>query len=202
MDERQLIAAMLEGDERAFDLFADTYIPAIYRFAFFRLDQNRELTCDIVQSTVCKAIAKLSSFRAESSFMTWLCACCRTEIAMHFRKQSRRPREVELTEAVVSPGELERQPPVPEPERALLSREKHLLVHMVLDLLSPRYRKVLTWKYLNDLSVREIADRLEVSAKAAESVLTRARRSFQKEHERLLASKVLDDAGMKGSSAS
>ena len=89
MNDRQLVEGMLQGDEAAFELFSESFIPALYRFAFFRLDQNRDLTCDIVQSTLSKAIAKLDSFRGEAAFMTWLCACCRTEIAMHFRKEGR-----------------------------------------------------------------------------------------------------------------
>ncbi len=194
MEESQLIDGMLAGDERAFDLFSDRFIPALYRFAFFRLNQDRELTCDIVQSTVCKAIAKLSSFRGEAALMTWLCACCRSEIAMHFRKQSRRPYEVELNDESFAALPLERYTTQAEPEGTLLSKEKHLHVHMVLDLVSPRYRQVLAWKYLEDLPVKEIATRLAIGPKAAESLLTRARRSFRVKFDHLLESRSGDDS--------
>ena len=80
MDDRQLVQGMLAGDERAFERFSDHYIPALYRFALFRLKHDRELTNDIVQNTICKAIAKLSSFRGEAALMTWLCACCRWSV--------------------------------------------------------------------------------------------------------------------------
>lgn len=188
MDDRQLVQGMIDGDEDAFEVFADTFIPALYRFAFFRLDRNRELTCDIVQSTVCKAIAKLSSFRGEAALMTWLCACCRTEIAMHFRKEGRRGREVELTErSLTELAPTQRQAPRGA-DGALLQGERRLHVHIVLDLLKPHYRRVLAWKYFEELSVKEIAQRLDVGPKAAESLLTRARRSFREAHERLLSS--------------
>ncbi len=193
MDDRQLVEGMLGGDERAFDLFSERFIPALYRFAFFRLNQDRELTSDIVQSTVCKAIAKLSSFRGEAAFMTWLCACCRTEIAMHFRKENRRPRLVELNDETVTAARPEERRRPPEPEGALLDKEKSLLVHMALDLLSARYRKVLAWKYLEGLPVKEIAARLEVGPKAAESLLTRARESFRASYRRLHDSRVTGD---------
>ena len=199
MDDRELVEGLLRGDEGAFDLFSERFIPALYRFAFFRLDRNRELTADIVQSTVCKAIAKLSTFRGESAFMTWLCACCRTEIAMHFRKESRRPRSVELTEesaaVAVSVGREGLLPPGP--ESGLLRKERGLVVHMALDLLSARYRRALSWKYLEGLPVNEIAKRLAVSPKAAESVLTRAREAFRGTYRRLLESGVADRGGTK-----
>lgn len=189
MDDRQLVEGMLRGDEEAFGVFSERFIPALYRFAFFRLDQDRELTCDIVQSTVCKAIAKLASFRGEAAFMTWLCACCRTEIAMHFRKEGRRPHAVELTDESIAAVAKER-PHAPEPEGAALERERSLLVHMALDLLSFRHRQALAWKYLEELPVKEIAVRLKIGPKAAESLLTRARQSFRATYERLLRSGV------------
>ncbi len=187
MDDRQLVDAMLRKDEEAFDLFSEHFIPALYRFAFFRLNQDRELTRDIVQSTACKAISKLDSFRGESALMTWLCACCRTEIAMYFRKESRRPHAVELNEQTVGAATSRESP---EPEGELLHKEKGLLVHMALDLLPARYRQALAWKYLEDLPVKEIAVRLDLGPKAAESLLTRARHSFRARYKRLLQSGV------------
>jgi RNA polymerase sigma-70 factor (ECF subfamily) len=66
-----------------------------------------------------------------------------------------------------------------DPERRLLRNEVARLVHVTVDSLPPRYRTVLTWKYVDGLPVQEIADRLELSSKAAESLLTRARQSFR-----------------------
>ena len=41
------------------------------------------------------------------------------------------------------------------------------------------------WKYLDDLPVKEIAERIELKTKAAESLLTRARNSFREIYARL-----------------
>jgi RNA polymerase sigma-70 factor (ECF subfamily) len=45
--------------------------------------------------------------------------------------------------------------------------------------LPQRYGDVLEWKYIDGLEVAEIARRLEVGPKAAESVLGRARAAFR-----------------------
>ncbi len=186
-EDRALVRRLIAGDERAFDVFSDTYIPALYRFALYRLDGDADLAQEIVQATLCRAIAKLASFRGEAALMTWLCACCRTEIAAHFRRRSRMGREVELEAdcTVLNGGWNSRD--LEGPEQDLLSKEAAQLVHIALDLLPARYGQALEWKYLEDLSVKEIAGRLNLSPKAAESLLTRARQSFRERYERLAA---------------
>jgi len=49
----------------------------------------------------------------------------------------------------------------------------------LLDRLPPRYAAALEWKYIDGLPVNEIAARLELTSKAAESMLTRAREAFR-----------------------
>ena len=78
--ERELVERLRAGDEDAFEAFSEHYIAGLYRFALRRLDNDRELTREIVQSTVCKVIEKLDGYRGEAPLFTWLCACCRNEI--------------------------------------------------------------------------------------------------------------------------
>jgi RNA polymerase sigma factor (sigma-70 family) len=52
-------------------------------------------------------------------------------------------------------------------------------VRLAMDSLPDQYRLGLEWKYLDKLSVREIAARWEMTEKAAESILFRARREFR-----------------------
>ena len=186
--ERALVRLMIAGDERAFEEFSDTYLPALFRFALNRLGGDRELTREMVQSTVCKAIAKLASFRGEAALMTWLCACCRTEIATHYRGEMRAPRQVELVdELVVYETTLSQAHPFG-PEETFERKEDAELVHLALDQLPSHYGKALEWKYLDNLSVKEIAKRLSLGPKAAESLLTRARQSFRDRYGSLVVS--------------
>lgn len=170
-DERALVRRMLAGDQGAFEVFSDSYIPVVYRFAHRSL-RDPELTREVVQATVCKAIAKLGTFRGESGLVTWLCACCRNEIAAHFRRQGRAVPEVALEGHEIAAG-------APGPEQALLHKERAERVHAALDALPPHYGRALEWKYLDKLPVDEIAARLNVRPKAAESLLTRARQAFR-----------------------
>ncbi len=171
--EKELVKRMIAGDESAFEEFAESYIPAIYRFASNRLRGDRELTQEVVQSTVCKVIAKMGSFRGEAALTTWLCACCRNEIAAHFRRRPRHAGEVdfETAEAAGAAGSDlgDLNSGLSEgPEAAVLRREGQEFVHQALDELPQRYGLALEWRYVDNLGVNEIADRLNLGYKAAE----------------------------------
>lgn len=182
-EERGLVDRMRAGDEGAFDAFAERYLPGLYRFARKRLDGDRELTRDVVQSTVCKVIENLDGYRGEAPLFTWLCACCRNEIAAHFRRLGRRPREVELIEpdgGLADPG-------AGGARERLLRLETGELVHTALDRMPESYARAVEWRYLEGIAVGEIADRLGATYKAAESLLSRARAAFREAYEHLTA---------------
>jgi DNA-directed RNA polymerase specialized sigma24 family protein len=66
-----------------------------------------------------------------------------------------------------------------DPEATLRRREVSWLVHATLDHLPAHYGMALEWKYMQELPVDEIAARLGIGYKAAESLLTRAREAFR-----------------------
>jgi RNA polymerase sigma-70 factor (ECF subfamily) len=169
---------MLAGDESAFTDLVERHSSALYRFSLARLHGDRELARETVQSAMTKALAGLETYRGESSLLTWLCACCRNEILMHLRRLRTAPLQVELDDAaqpaIGSPMRRE-----PDPETRLLRSESARRVHMTLDLLPSRYAQALEWKYVDQLPVLEIAQRLGVGPKAAESLLVRARNAFR-----------------------
>ncbi len=175
----QLVRRMLRGDEDAFTSFFNRYFPALFRFAMSRLSHDSDLAEDVVQATLIQATRKLATFRGESSLFTWLCTFCRHEMSANYRR--RRKHEVVSDDADaldVALSQLEAPTddrPDSELSRAALRGE----VLATLQRLPDHYGRALTWKYLEDVPVREIADRLDIGPKAAESLLTRARGAFR-----------------------
>jgi len=172
---------MLGGDESAFEEFFDTAYPILYRFSLVRLDFDRDAAADVAQAAICKAIGKLRTFRGEAALLTWLCTFCRHELyAFHRRNPGRF--EVELAEddpEIRAALESLRASTVEDLETRLDHHKAASIVQRVLDHLPPRYADVLEWKYVDELPVQEIAVRLGLGLKAAESLLTRARRAFR-----------------------
>jgi RNA polymerase sigma-70 factor (ECF subfamily) len=137
---------------------------------------------EVAQATLCQAITKLHTYRGEAALFTWLCTFCRHEISAYFKRTNRQPETTDFAEdspevraALESLWVLGGE----HPETSLRRQEIARLVHVVLDHLPGRYGDALEWKYLEGISVKEIAIRLGLSPKAAESVLTRARQAFR-----------------------
>lgn len=175
-EERELVRKIIMGDARAFEEFAEHYIPYLQRFARKRVTNVADEARDIVQSTICKAIEKLGTWRGESPLLVWLYACCRNEIASRYRGgRNRHEVGADFSDenlVVFASG-------ADGPDVDLLRGEEEKLVHSALGLLPPRYASVLEWKYIEELPVASIAERLGLSVKGAESTLTRARDAFR-----------------------
>ena len=95
-DERELVAAMRAGHERALTTFFETYFPRVYRFALPRMNRNADATKDVVQATLVKAMRAVGDWRGEAALFTWLCQICRRQIADHVRSERRYSSKVVL----------------------------------------------------------------------------------------------------------
>ncbi|HEY0686536.1 MAG TPA: sigma-70 family RNA polymerase sigma factor [Steroidobacter sp.] len=178
----QTARRILQGDERAFrDLF-DRFFPRLYRFALVRLAGDHDLASEVVQETLCKGLDRLETYRGEAALYTWFCQICRHALIDQRRKAQRserfvRPLEEEpdvraVLDAFAAPVETQ-------PEAQAWHSDIQRLVQATMDILPERYGDVLEWKYVDGLPVNEIAARLDLGPKAAESLLTRARTAFR-----------------------
>lgn len=138
---------------------------------------KREDAEEIVQETLISAWEALPSFDGKAKLYTWMYQIARHEIADFYRKKkikkivfSRLPFLKEVVDKALGP-ELQYQEL--EAKRKILKTLKKI---------SEGYSKILRLKYIEGLSMKEIALRLDVSVKAVESKLSRARRAFEKEY--------------------
>jgi RNA polymerase sigma-70 factor (ECF subfamily) len=181
MSDIDFARRVLAGDESASEAFFAEYFPRLYRFARTRLGGDEQGAEEVVQLTLIRAIRKLDTYRGEAALFTWLCTFCRREIGAWLQRTGRAP-HVELTEDLPSARmtlDAVARLAGANPETEAGRREISQLVHVTLDQLPARYSQVLEWKYIQELPVDEIARRLGVGYKAAESLLTRARDAFR-----------------------
>ena len=178
VDDLKLARSLVAGDEKQFNQFFEQFFPRLYRFAFSRMS-DESIIEDVVQSTLMNAMRSMKNYRGEAAMFTWLCQICRNEIAMTYRKRGKSVPTVAADDDAIRPILELLESESTTPEQHYLDLEARKLVAEILDFLPGNYGKALEWKYVLGLSVIEIANRLELTELATESLLARARSSFR-----------------------
>jgi RNA polymerase sigma-70 factor (ECF subfamily) len=194
-NERELVKAMLAGDERAFNRFFTGYFPRVYRFALPRLGGDAEAAKEVVQATLIKAIRNLTQFRGEAALFSWVCQICRHQVTDYLRARKRytdRVVPIDDRPDIAAAMESIAAPEADQPLNQLGNEETRRLVQTVLDRLPGRYGDVLEWKYIEGRSVEEIGELLGVGHTAAQSMLARARIAFREALETVFGSTAND----------
>lgn len=181
MDEVELRNRVLRGDRQAAEILFERHLDALYEFVHYRAGGDRGITEAVVQDTMLVAYENLAAFEGRSTLHTWLCGIAKNKLRTYRRKKRPIPLddlldqvdpEIDLILMGIETEEL--------PDRILERRETRELVGATLSSLPPDYRQALIHKYVDELSVAEIAIRTGRHPKAAESLLHRARQAFCK----------------------
>jgi RNA polymerase sigma-70 factor (ECF subfamily) len=142
-----------------FNAMAETYRSRVYRAACLLLDDPHEAE-DVTQKVFVEAWRGWSSFEGRSEPFTWLFTILRRVCARHCRRKwwtlFRFNGFVSWEEA----DKLISDNPVPDEIQTV--KERHFEVRKLLQLLSPRLREVLVLRYIEEYSVRQIADALRI----------------------------------------
>ncbi len=180
-EDSRLAADILAGRKDAFERFFDICYPRLFRFALRRLGGNRAAAEDAAQATLLRAIDALPGYRAEASLLTWVFTLCRRELAAHWRGGTIENRLTRIEDRAEVRAALESltDDASREPDREAVRRERQEAMQIALDYLPEDYATALEARYLLDESVQQIAARLGRSAKATESLLSRARAMFR-----------------------
>jgi RNA polymerase sigma-70 factor (ECF subfamily) len=174
--EGALIDRILSGHK---DLFMDLIRPhqrTVYATVFTLL-ANKEDAEDVAQDALLKALARLSQFRKESTFGTWLIQIAINEARMRNRKQWRIPmlsltNEKDDARAYV-PKDFEDWREIP--STALERAEVRDALVKALASLAQHYREAFVLRDIHELSISETSAILGISGGAVKSRLRRAR---------------------------
>jgi RNA polymerase sigma-70 factor, ECF subfamily len=183
-DERRTVAALLAGDERAFEALVDRYNPSLLRVAQGYVS-NRTAAEEAVQDTWIGVLRGLPSFEGRSSLRTWI---FRILVNQAITRGVRESRSVPFSslgddEAAVDPerflpGGAWASPPQPldgMPEEVLLSAEARARVLDAIAELPHQQRQVITLRDVEGWSSAEVREALELSEGNQRVLLHRAR---------------------------
>jgi RNA polymerase sigma factor (sigma-70 family) len=163
--ETVVIDAAQGGSEPAWRQLFAWHFDAVYRFCVVLAAGRRELAEETAQQVFITAARQIGRFDpGRGEFRAWLVGIARNRFLTQQAKERRRKRHEQLSQEDCG-GWAE-------------GREADLCVHEALARLPANYRRALEYKYLKQLSMKEMADAQGVSIEAIESLLRRARDKF------------------------
>jgi RNA polymerase sigma-70 factor (ECF subfamily) len=171
-----LVSRAKAGDTTAFSELVKQYDRRVFRMAK-QITQNDEDAEDVLQETFLKAYSHLDDFQGNSRFYTWLVRISVNEALMKLRKR-RSDRTVPLDDPIdTGEDELVREVAVwdENPEERYSREELGQLLDESIQSLKPAYRTVFVLRDIEELSIEETAEALNLSISAVKSRLLRAR---------------------------
>ncbi len=180
-----LVKKVKKGDTSAFEQLVIIYQKFVYGTVLANV-KNKEDAEDISQEVFLKAWKNIGSFRADSSFATWLHKITKNTVLDFIRKRNGRKEISEDPEEALSD--------VPSndlsPEEALIGKETALTIERIIDTLPEEQRISIIYRDLMGITYLEIADITGVTVGTVKSRISRARETVKKAiEEYLLADK-------------
>jgi len=180
--EPEMIAAILAGDTQLYHELIRPYERSVYVMALSYMKNEADAE-DVAQESIVRALRKLSSFRAESKFSTWLISITINEARTRLRRQVLVRMEsldqLADEDKGLSPALLRDWREIP--SEAIERDEVRKLIQQAVDQLPDIYREVFLLRDVEEFSINEAAEALKISIPSVKVRLHRARLMLQKQ---------------------
>ena len=174
----RLTCAMASGDEEAFRRFHATYYNRLLRYLFVVTRGDEESARDALQDTFARVSRRIRTFKSEEVFWGWLTVLARHAATDAARKRTRYGRMLDCYRLL---RRTER-----ETEEVVETLSLEAILESALETLDTFERAMIEGKYFQGASVRDLAGQFQLTEKAVESRLGRARRHLRMELSRRL----------------
>lgn len=177
---KKRIKQVLKGDREAFSEIVEIYKNGVFQLCY-RMLGNRHEAEDIAQEAFLRAYVNLNSFNQNLKFSTWLYRIATNLCIDRIRKK--KPdyyldAEVSGTEGLTMYSQISSDEPLPETE--LESLELHETVQKEILKLPEKYRTPIVLKYIEELSLNEISDILDLPIGTVKTRIHRGREALRK----------------------
>jgi len=167
--DAELLALGAAGDQEAFWALVKRHEGRVLNLAL-RFTRDRQDAEELAQDVFFKVWRHARSFRGESSFGTWLYRVA-VNACLNFKQRMKaRPSPLPLADDLEASN--------PRAADGLDADERETRLKSALDALPARQRLALVLASFEDKSYEEIAEAMEVSVAAVESLIFRARRNL------------------------
>jgi RNA polymerase sigma-70 factor (ECF subfamily) len=175
-----LVEQCRRGDMQAFGSLVAKYQDRIFNM-IYRMCGRRADAEELAQEAFLKALERITQFRGQSQFYTWLFRIAANLTISHRRRGGRvrfqslsGPEEFEQSQADALTAAMARRR-TPAPEAAVMAAETHQRVMEALEELDDEFRLVVVLCDIEDMDYAQIAQVLGVPVGTVKSRLHRAR---------------------------
>lgn len=178
-NERQLVLQAQDGNSEAFGELYDAYMERIYRFVYFRVE-DQQTAEDITSQVFLKAWNNLDRFSFNRTpYLAWLYTIAHNAVIDHYRTRK-------VTTAL-DDVQLSQQDHAEAVENDIDLTAEMKLVKEALQMLTDDQQKVLTLKFIEGLSNHEIASHLGKREGAIRALQMRGLQALAKQLEEKMA---------------
>ena len=147
-DEQDLARRASSGDRRAFAALYDLHVEAVYRYAFYRVRTDAEAE-DVTSEVFHRALVAMPRYEPRRPFLAFLYTIARNIVTDRLRRQ--RP-EASFEDAIAHPSDT----PGPDDRAVAMDNARHL--RAAVSRLTPLQQEVVILRFLEDRSIKEIAE--------------------------------------------
>jgi len=181
MTDSELVEGIYRHDRLAFRYLVDQYQEKVIRTAW-HFTGNMEDAEDLSQEVFLDVIKHIRTFRGNAAFSTWIYRITVNKSLNMMRKQQRKRMMVRIEALFSGPGGrtggLRSEPSVSAVDPG--HRENEELLQAAISRLPANQRMAFVLHRFDELPYRRIAEIMEISLPAVESLLHRARLNLQK----------------------
>lgn len=165
--DEELALEMASGSRAAFEELVCRYSPRLFHFLRHRLSSNQDIE-DLIQDTFLKAFRNIDRYNPEYKFSTWLYTVAVRLAISHYR--ANRPKDL---------SSIPNHNPL-DPQEILTRKDQSQKIWACAKSLHNKQYEALWLRYMEDLSVREIATVLNKTQVQIRVLLHRARLNLGK----------------------
>lgn len=167
--EENLIRRAMKYDENALAALLKQYQEYLYKIAYI-YHKNEQDALDAVSECVARVYTNLPRLKHPAYFKTWITRILLNEVLDQVKKKKRLLSYEQLVESGYEAVSYEDS----------ISHEEKIDLFFAIEQLPSHYRKVLILKYFNELSLKEIAEIMEISIGNVKTLLYRGRNQLRK----------------------
>tara|TARA_B100001939_G_scaffold80004_1_gene67835 strand:- start:158 stop:661 length:504 start_codon:yes stop_codon:yes gene_type:complete len=158
----------LKKNDLSFDNLLSTNWDYVYNF-LLKKSKDDFLSEEITIQSFSKAFEKIHLFNEEYKFKTWIVSIAKNQLNDYLKKKKIRFENIENIKSESFKNNFN-------PEEELINKERYNYVNEKIDELKPMYKEIIKLKYIEDLSINQISEKLNQPVNTIKIKIYRAKR--------------------------